>query len=455
MLSLNFKKDKLRVTDNLLPQNNKTMATRPSAEQIVDGVIEHATQWGNRILFVKDGRIQLWDQNVYDIAPAGRSLDASAYQALTQDALREDRLYVADGLNPLWYVVREFDTYNQKTITNNITDEANIPYPLTTAESVTTWRNRLFTTDGNNRVYHCDNEKPHDWDPLFTLEFQSGLRAPIKAVEAMAGLLVIGTHHSLFSVTGDSQYNWHRDFLVKEHGAVSPSAIATDGTRLYYLSTTGLRKLGVDKPLSDDDLADAFITPDYSAKLVLSPDGKYLLFLVNGRLFVMNTYTEQFGEITQSARGVFSTSDQAGWYGDDGIWIMTSHDAPDIWLDGREADVVSIYEIWPDFPNPQGRALNTRGVFHLKGTDRSNATYTVTATDENEKITYSEEISIADETTDWLDVWDGTIRDWPGEPVQREVKPMIAGTKFSHKLESRGHLEIVQFEPQYRYGGDE
>lgn len=445
MLSTSATPGRLRLASNLLPTLDKTMATRPGALQVVEGDIQHAAAWDSRILFQKDGRIQLWDSTIHDIAPAGRVLDAAAFQALTADAQREDRLYVADGLNPLWYLVRTASSYQKTLITNSIVDEAAIPYPLPNAESVAVWRNRLWTSDGSNRVTYCENETPDAWDPLFTLEFQSGLRSAVRSTEGTKNALIVGTERSIWAVTGDSQYNWQRDQVSKHHGTPSPLGIATDGERLFYASATGIRQLGAAQALSDADLREAFTTPDYSAKLALHPDGIHLYCLVHSRLFVLNTHTGLWGEIAGTIYGVFATVDNVGWYGPDGLWLQGGMDAPDVYLDGREVPVESVYETWPSFPNKRGRTLLARAWFEIKGSATASAAYTCTSDEQSAAETFT----LADQVETWADLWDGSIINWPGEPVQREVVPMVSGRRFTHRLAAAGHLEITHLEAPF------
>jgi len=114
MLSLHPQPGKLRYANHLLPTAAGGLATRPGATQIVAGDIAHAAPWGNRLMIEKLGRLRLWDGlTETDIAPAGFGLQATPFQALTSAGAREERLYVADGVNALWYVARVSGAYGR------------------------------------------------------------------------------------------------------------------------------------------------------------------------------------------------------------------------------------------------------------------------------------------------------------------------------------------------------
>lgn len=453
MLTLAHHPNRLRRADNLLPQNDGAMASRAGAIQLTSGDVLHAAPWGDRVIFSRSGRLLLWDNGETDITDAGRSLAACSFQALTQDAGREDRLYVADGVNPLWYVARNAQgDYARQTITNTVTNDAGVPYPVPAAEAVVVWRNRLWVCANSNRAQHCDNDRPDAWDPLFTQEVQTGRKDRIRALLDHGDVLALGTTQTLWGITGDSQYNFRPDKLVNERGAASPWAMASDGYRLYYLTLNGLYLLGVDKPLSANKIDTLFAAPDYSAQLALSPDGNLLLILLHGRLLVMNTNTLEFGEIAVSARGLLRLTSSVGWYGDDGVWVLGGLDRPDIAIDGTAEDVVSIYETWPDTPNPEGRALLQRAFLTVNGSDRSSATYTVNARTGARITEYTSTISMSDERIIAFSAWDGDMRSWPTQPVLREVVPRLAGEWFTHRLSASCHMELRRFDPRYTFG---
>lgn len=431
------------------------MASRPGAIQLVSGDILHAVGWGNRALFSEGGRIKIWSNGEYDIAAAGRTLRGAPFAALTADAAREDRLYVADGVNPLWYIINPPGTnsFLQKQITNKIASEGGQPYDVPVAEDVAVFSKRLWVSDNSNRAQHCGNDDPDSWDPLWAVEVQTGKKDRVRALADHGESLAIGTSGTLWTVTGDSQYNFKPNKLVNNQGPIAPGAMASNGSDLFFASATGLYKAGRVMALSADVLDPVFQTPDYSAQIAFSPDGNYLLLFVHGRLFVMNVHTNKFGEIAVEARGIIVLDSGAGWYGADGIWILGAEDTPDIALDGTETDVVSTGTFWEEFPNPRGRAVCDRCYFTVKGSDRGQARHTVTARDEDYEETHSETFSLADEALSQFDAWDGSARIWPTTPVSRETAPGLAGRSFAHTISAPCHIELQHFEPHYRFGG--
>ncbi len=457
MLSLHPQPGRLRHANNLLPTKEGGMASRPAAVQIVSGDIADAAPWGNRLLIEKQGRIRLWDGiQENDIAPAGRGLQATSYQALTSNASREDRLYVADGINPLWYIARRSGVFGRYDIENKVKDANGKTYAVPTAQAVATWRGRLWAAFGTNRGQHCQFDDPDYWDPLWTVECQGDKPDRILAFKPHNKGLIAGLRHSTWAITGDSHYNWQRD-KIAAYGVTGPDAIAGDDQLFFWLSSVALHQGGQPEPLSDD-LRELFATPQYPAELAIDRRRRQLLVLIGGRLFAMHLDKPgRFGEIVgHQARGLIALDDYTGWYGADGAWVLGARDVPDRKLDGTQTGFTSLYDTWEDIPNPNGggRAKLPRTVAVVLGSSRGNATYTVTASDEKGENSFSATASLTDRAPDlWSDKIAGLAGEqWPTAPVRREFAPQLAGTKFRHRLSADCHMEVQTFEPKYKFG---
>jgi hypothetical protein len=463
MLSLHPQPGKLRYANNLLPTTAGGLASRPGATQIIAGDIAHAAEWGNRLLIEKLGRLRLWDGlTETDIAPAALGLQATPFQALTSGGVREERLYVADGVNPLWYVARVSGVYGRHGIANKVLDADGTAYPLPTAHVCTTWRGRLWTNaDRPNRVQHCQFDDTEYWDPLWTPECQGEDAERVTALAANGTTLAVGLSQSVWQIAGDSQYNWRPD-PVASHGVAGPRALASaliseNDQRLYWASGFGLHQSGVDAPLSDA-LREAFASSPFPCEVAIDRRRRLLLLLVIGRLFVMHLDKPgQWGEITGHAvRGLLQMADYAGWYGSDGAWLLGARDMPDRRFDGTTSDFTSLYDTWEDIPNPagSGRALLKRTQVVLNGSSRGVATYTVTADGRN---TFTTIATLADETPElWQDAIAGLNGElWPTTPVRREFAPYLAGTKFRHQIAAPCHMEVLDFNPGYHFGEKE
>ncbi len=458
MLSLHHRPDRLRRCDNLLPLREGGVGTRPGAVQVIAGPIAHAKPWGARILVEKGGRLAIWDGTETDLCAAGLVLQATAFQALTSGAAREDRLYVADGLRPLWFIARRAGVYEREDVTNAVLDEAGTPYPIPVPRQVKTWRNRLWLGIGTNRVQHCQNDAPAQWDPLWTVECQGSEPDAVRAIEPHGETLAVGLGKSLWGISGTSQFNFQRDQLVRI-GVTGADALASDGERLMWISDGGVHRLGLTEPMTDD-LRVLFAVPVGPADLVIDTRRRWVLALMAGRLFVMHLDREGvWGEITGvSASGLIRTTQYVGWFGADGLWLLMGRDTADKQLDGTERAVVSRYDTWDQRPNlnGRGRALCNRTILELRGSSRGAATYRLLAGDGNRIRQATHQLSLADETVDdWRDDIESAIPlEWPTRPVRRELVPRIAGETFRHVLTASCYMEVRAFEPRYRFGAE-
>lgn len=453
MLSTHFREDRFKGTGNLVPKPGEGMRSRPAAQQIVDGKIAAAGAWENKLLLEKQGRLVLWTGNdEIDIAPAGFGLDVAAFQALTQNAERENRLYVADGVNPLWYIAHNGTTFEKQHIDNSVTDTNGQPYALPVAKAVATWRNRLWTTDGGNRAQHCENDAPEAWDPLYVVECQSQEADRMVSLTAHGNKLIPGMTKSLWAITGDSHLNWQRA-EYKNRGTAGPHAAVSDNENLYWISKTGIHSEAV--PNLEADIVELFAKGVYPGSIAIDRVRSLLLCLFNGRLLVMHLSRPGYwGEITDvSAVGLIQTDDHTGWYGDDGAWILTSYDLPDQPLSGDPIDFVSQFDTWGITPNHSGdgRARLPRARFLINGSARGNATYRVS----NEAGTaFQTTLTLTDET---ITAWDAELdaltgESGPTDPVAREASPQLAGKTFYHRLSAPCYMEVLRFDAAYKFG---
>lgn len=453
MLTLHPLPGRPRLANNLLPTSDGRLASRPAVMQIVSGDLASAVAWGNRLLCEKQGRIVLWaGAGDIDIAPAGRGLQATSFQALTADAQREDRLYVADGINPLWFIARRAGAFARHTFTNKVKDAAGTPYPLAAAQAVATWRGRLWFSFGTNRAQHCQFDDTEYWDPLWTVECQGPESDRIVAFAPLKTRLAVGLQKSVWQVVGDSHLNWQRDALAG-YGVAGPAALRAHDDTLYWAAPTGCYQLGREAPLSED-IREAFASPQYPCETALDLRRRLLLLLAAGRLFVMHLdQPGKWGEITgYTVRGLIQMADYVGWYGADGAWVLGARDMPDRRLDGTTSEFTSLFDTWDDVPNPDGdgRAVLTRSVLVAAGSDRGNVTYTATV-DSN---SYTGSASLTDVAVQrWSDQISGLGGEpWPTAPVRREFTPYLAGTRFRHRVEAPCHLELYTFAPKYKFG---
>jgi len=456
MLSTHQQPGRLRFANNLLPTSEGGLATRPGAVQIITGDIAQAAACGNRLLLEKQGRIVIWDGKEADISAAGRGLQATSFQALTTEAKREDRIYVADGIRPLWYIARRLGVYGKYDIPNKVLDENGLAFPIPLAQAVATWRARLWIAYGTNQTQHSQFDDPDYWDPLFVVECQGNTSDFIVALAPSEARLIVGLQKSAWSIAGDTQYNWQRDQMAR-YGAAGPNAIASDDQLLFWVSAVGLHSAGSNEELAGD-LREIFATVQYPAELALDRRRRLLLLLAGGRLFVMHLNKPgRFGEIVgHQPRGLLQMEDYTGWYGADGVWVLGNRDAPDRRLDGTLTGFTNLYDSWEDVPNSKGggRALLTRSRAVINGSSRGTAIYTATASDKEGEASITLNVSLADKSPDlWSNLiagLDGEL--WPAAPVQREFPVNLAGTKFRHQFAADCHMEILSFEPQYKIG---
>ena len=378
MLSLHQQSERLRSSNNLTPTVDGTMRSRPGAIQLVSGDITHAQPWGNKALLEKQGRLILWDGNETDLAPAGYHLQSSAFQAYTTNANREDRLYVADGISPLWYITRlSAGSYQKTTVLNSVKDANGIAYPIPIPRTVSTWRNRLFISDGSNRAFHCNNKAPEEWDPLWSLEFQTDTPDTVQLLRSSGNALLVGLTKSCFAVTGTSQLNWSRDPIPSANGVTGSNAATSKSEGTYWVSRMGIESN--QQAFSTKDIKEMFSSNVSDSHIEIDSRRNLLFLLIGNRLFVMHLSRPGFfGEITgYNIRGLIALDDYVGWYGEDGLWVLGSEDEPDRFLDGTTNDFISLYKTWDDTPNENGQSSLPRIFIKVKGSARGNGSYTL------------------------------------------------------------------------------
>lgn len=452
MISLHPHPNKLRSANNLIPRGDGTLYTRPGAVQIADGHVSQAIAWGNAVLMFRNGRLTLWvNGSSHDLGQAGKTLSAAPYQALVGDGLREDRLYFADGINPLRFIRLNGSAYEVVDVINSVLDDAGLPYPLPIPQVLCTWANRLWIGDGTNRIYHCQNERPDEWDPLWMLEFQGDSVSRVRAMMAHGGNLLVGLDNALWNVSGTSQYDWKGEEAVHGIGVVGPSAMVSDGQQFAQISKYGIH-INAGASIADD-LREMFRVPIFSASLAFDLKRRLLLVYIGGRLFVTHLDNPGiFTEIVQTGMaGTIATNDFSGWYGVDGLWMMGVINTGDQYMDYSRRDVNVRYDTWDVRPNitGSGRSLLSRLRLEVSGHPGAVAEYTVTSglAEFVDTFTLSD-----DELTTWGQVPNVDPQLWPFSPVWRELCPRVAGFTFRHRIETNTFIQIHTFLPEYRFG---
>lgn len=457
MLSTRPLEGRVRRARNLLPTDSGGLEARPGALQLATGNVTDVQVWGTRLLLERDGRLVLLSGTVLtDVGPAGRFVRGTPFQALTANAEREERLYVADGLNPLWYLARRGGQTVRESVVNTVTDAAGLPYPLPVPSLVATWRGRVWCDEGPNRLRHCQFDAPAQWDPLWTVEVQGAASDRLRALRAHGEMLLVGLEHAVWAVTGTSQYDWRAAAVVNGRGCAGPRSLTGDGDRAWLVARDGVFALGGAAPLSDD-VREAFGVAHMDSAAVMEPREQRLYVRVGGRLLALHVQTGRWGEVVAAgARGLFVLDGRVGWYGQDGVWVMAGRDEPDVSKAGVRTPVQALMESWDEVPNRAagGRALLNRVRLYLQGSTRGSATYTATA-DGDRSAAFM--LDLADVTAD---TWqqdaapaDGDGEAWPPPGVLREVVPRLAGRAFRHRLEASCYVRMDSFDPEYRFRG--
>lgn len=431
-----------RCMDNLLPQPTG-FASRPGAAQVIAGSVEQCWSFGGSLVFVRAGHLWRWDGfGEADLGAVPAALAATGFDALTANARRESRLYLGALGVPLFYL----DDAGRHPATNSVLDAAGVPYPVPRAGVLTTFRGRVWTADGN-RLHHCEFDASGAWDPLYTVELQTGRPDAIRAALPVGEALVVALGRSIWSITGDSQYNWQRSLLLDGRGVVGPQALTSDGARAFYLSAAGLYQLGESDPVTDT-LDELWRVPDPLASLLLDPSGRWLLVLVHGRLLAWDTRQQRCGEIiAPQARGVIAHATRLGWYGRDGVWLLGDEDAPDVQADGRSLPVASRYEGWDEAPNPLGRAVLARSTLAVMASTTAQVSYAVQIDGVDSPV---QTRTIGRSTG--LHTWRGDLPDTA--PVSQTIEFPVhrAGTQFRHRLTGVGPLDVRGLASRYQFG---
>ncbi len=454
MLSTHFLPGRLRRTSNLIPRVQAGVASRPSLIQALDGEISAAAPWGNRALMVRNGRIVLWDGvTTVDFGQSGLTLSVTSFQALTANAAREDRLYVADGVTPLWYLVYSAGVYTRRDVVNSVKDANGAPYPLPIFRVLATWQARLWGADGSNRVQHCQADKPEEWDPLWTQEFQGDSPDGVRDLLAADQVLYAGLRKSVWAVSGTSHLNFQRDPVRTGVGVGGPGGLASDGGRLYLGGPDGLFDAATEAALSED-IREMWDSGPIPVEIAIDRRRRLLLILANGRLIVMHLDRPAlFGEIiANKVVGLIAMEDYTGYYGRDGLWLFGPRDYPDVAVNGVRTPFESVAETWEEIPNTNGngRAVLSRTYARLAGSHRGAVTYTATADLSETSITQPLADYAVPAFGDQMAGLQG--EPWPAKTVLREFPVGIPGGSFVHTLGADCHLEIEEFRPEYQFG---
>lgn len=455
MLTTHSVQGRLRRADNLIPRREGGVASRPSLIQALAGEISAAAPWGNRVLAVRSGRHQLWDGvTTVDFGPAGLGLSATSFQALVANGVREDRLYVADSVQGIWYITRSAGNYLRRDVVNSVKDAQGAPYAIPVPQVITTWASRLWIGFGTNRVQHCQADAPEEWDPLWTQEFQGS--GPGKVLDMLPSddALLVGLGNAVWAVSGTSQFNFQTASVRQGVGVAGLRCMVADGGKIYIGSSSGLFDAGVEAPVSEE-VREIWESGPIPVELALDRKRRLLLVLTNGRLLVMHLDRPgAFGEIrSDKVVGLIATDDYTGFYGRDGLWFFGPRDYPDVTSAGLRTAYTSIAETWDDIPNENGngRAVLARTYVRLTGSSRGSATYTATVDDFESR---SAQFALTDRAIPhWSDQIAGLAGEpWPAPPVLREVPVHVAGGHFSHRLSAPCHLELESFRPEYQFG---
>ncbi|WP_448215304.1 hypothetical protein [Endozoicomonas sp. 2B-B] len=458
MLSLRYQPGAIRIAQNLIPLGGNRLEARPGARQLITGNINRAIGWGNRIAFERYGHLFVWNAVETNLSPrvANLQMCGATFQSLINYGDREERLYIGSG-EDIFYLRRRANTdespdlYESVSITNEVKDSEDSPYALPKTRTIASWRNRIWAGDGTHTIYHTEHDKPHLWDPLNAIEFQSGTQNDVTALCAFGNRLIVATPSSLWAVTGDSKYNFQRDKIVNGNGAVNHRCITTDGQRLYHLDRSGVYELGRDEPLSSD-IEDLFRAPDNDAELMLDPQGTFLYLLYDNRVYVYNTVEGGWGQLDIEAKGLIRAGDRMGWYGQNGLWLMGSRFSPDVLNDGTEQPVRSQFRTWPDQPNPYGMTSLNRVFFSILGTHDHQGTYSVYP-DEDEPAIVSDSFDLYRREPDFLQIGALKLYKEKAQRVYAEIPVNTANEQFEHELITEGYVQLISFEPSYTHSG--
>ncbi len=347
---------------------------------------------------------------------------------------------------------------------NEFLDAEGKPYDLPEAEFLATWRNRLWAGDGTSIIYHCQNDKPHHWEPLDAIPIQGGQQSEVTGLCPFGNKLMVSTPESIWQIVGDSPYNWEFQTVVHNQGAVNERAMTTDGQRLFYLDWHGVYQLGQPIPLSEA-IQEAFYTPDYDAQILLDAKGEYLYLLIQQRLFILNTWAGGWGEIIHpvpsntAIKGLLLIGGQVAMYGETGLWIMGSRYTPDVWCEKgmmefcKRIPVESTLRTWPVQPNDYGWTSLNRMYVSAEGYYEGSMTYSVYP-DEVQSELASKSFKSWQITPREILVRQDPLQIIRSELSQRvylETPLEVSGPQFEHQLLSTHYVRYHKFDPVYYF----
>ena len=350
--------------------------------------------------------------------------------------------------------------YETVPVVNEFLDADERPYHLPKAKAMVSWQSRLWTADGTNIIYHCNNDKPHHWEPLNAIPFQSGQQANVTGLCPFGNRLMVSTPESLWQVTGDSPYNWQFQTVLNGNGAINERSMTSDGQRLFHLDREGVFELGNPNPLSDP-IQPMFYTADAGANLILDASGTYLYALVHGRLFVLHLQVNHWGEIKppesiakmkRPFRGLVLVGGQVAFYGDGGLWLQGSKYAPDVDLTKKRRPVISNLRSWPTLPDPYGNSGLNRVYLNIEGGYKSRHTWR-SYYDQYSYLNKEQTIDGIRTAPPELVIDAKRLEILYREHTERVFMDAQAGDsdyQFEHEIQSEGYGRIYSFEPSYQ-----
>ena len=433
-LTSKFTPGALKSANNVLIKQG-SVNTRCGALQLIDATIEHAVAWLDFMIYESNNKLNLYDGTSYLLMDTFGKLSGCTFSAFTTNGERQNRFYFLNKGGVLNYSSLPLAQLSEVvTVSNSLKDEIDVSYPIPDAVDICTWRDRIWLADGHSRVYHSGYQKQHEFDPLDSLEFQTGFGDNTTCIRPDGDRLLVGTQHSIWQVTGTSRNNWQRDQISGDGiGIVGPNAIANDGSRTFHVSRQGGFLLGNEKPLSEE-VADFFTTPDENAQIELDPTGEFLYVLIHGSLLVFNIWYGGWSLLDLEVKGLLRTTSQLGFYGDSGLWVFTREGQPDIDILGHDQPIDWNVESWPETPNSRGRSRLDDIAIQAASAQDTDIVYTAIIDKQlDESHTFNVFPKLTQNGTQ-LDTWSGLIEKRRQDPVSVNLPIYEAGHSFSHLL---------------------
>ena len=232
-----------KVDDDLLPENaaadvqnfigtkigslkkraGQKRLNNPELGGFIQGL--YAYYYGNqrRLVAVANGTAYYWDGFVFSSIKSG--LDASA---MTQFTTTANYMVAFNGTDPPW-------KWDGQTVSflNNAPPKGRF---------AVFHKAKLFTVDADapSTLRWSDSFQPEKWESVNYWEIKSGDGDEITCLKRYLDSLVIFKRNSLHVLSGTSMDDFRLEELDEKTGCSGPNAAAIDGTRLYFVSDTGL-----------------------------------------------------------------------------------------------------------------------------------------------------------------------------------------------------------------------